>query len=197
MKILSRVLATLFLAGGLASAATLTFDELPDYPYGDPNWAWVDSGPIPAGYGGLNWSAFFGYMPGTMYPGSGYDLGTISGPNVALNAFDSVVTVDDGSFVFNSAYFTSAWDPSETLTIRGWLAGNPVGSAAFTIVNTGPTLITLNWTVDTLEFNTPVGYHFAMDNMTINSGSTPEGGATLALLGMALLGLFGIRRKAS
>lgn len=166
------------------SASTLTFDDLP------PTGSFSS---IPSGYGGLNWSSDFWYINRNLHPGSGYDLGTVSGEYSAFNAFDSEVSVDNGTFTFDSAYFASAWDASQTLHVEGWLAGSQVYVADHTIVNTGPTFYTFNWTVDEVRFDSS-GTQFVMDDMTINTGAVPDGGSILTLLGLAL-GFVGVARR--
>lgn len=183
ISLLSSAVLALFMSCSLG-AALLTFDDLT--PTGSYNQ-------IPNGYGGLNWSTDFYYINRALHPGSGYDLGTVSGDYTAFNAFDSEVSVDSGTFTFDSAYFASAWDSSQTLHIEGWLAGSLAHSVDLTIVNTGPTFHAFGWTVDEVRFDSS-GTHFAMDDMVINSNAIPDGGTSIALLGLALLGL-GLGRR--
>jgi hypothetical protein len=190
MKILSRVLATLFLAGGLASAATINFDDL------------ADPGPgasilIPNGYGGLDWNNFW-YLNGDTYTDPiAYHTGVVSPHNVAFNGFGDQAIFSDGDFTLNSAYFTSAWEDNNVMTVRGFHLGTLLDTLQVVLNRQGPTFVTFNWAgVDQVVFDTS-NYQMAMDDLTINGSSSPEGGATLALLGMALLGLFGVRRKVS
>lgn len=183
ISLLSSAVLALFMSGSLG-AALLTFDDL------TPTGTFSQ---IPNGYGDLNWSTDFYYINRALHPGSGYDLGTVSGDYVAFNAFDSEVSVDSGTFTLDSAYFTSAWDASQTLHIEGWLAGSLAYSVDLTIVNTGPTFHAFGWTVDEVRFDS-LGEHWLMDDLAVTGANLPDGGTSIALLGLALLGL-GLGRR--
>lgn len=178
-----------------ATAVVLTFDDLPG-----PNLS-----NVPNGYGGLNWSNM-GYLNGATYTpsGSGYVNGTVSGTNVAFNEFAQIAAASDGTFTFDGAYLTGAWNDGLNIEVDGLLGGVPLYSQIVVVNSTAPTWFNFNYAgIDKVTFNssggTPHGYssgsgtHFAMDNFTFN---TPEPSSLiLAALGLIGLGVYGWRRK--
>jgi hypothetical protein len=201
--------AAIFVVPSVASATTITFDDLSSPAPGD-------SVPLPAGYSGLTWSSNFYYLDGTDYDiPSGYQNGTISGPNVAFNGFGSPATVSSAApFTLNSLYLTSAWNDGLNVTINGYSGG--VGGVLLDTLTAiigpvAPTLFTLGWAnIDTIQFEASGGTthynidanqtQFALDNLTINEPlSAVPLPATLPLLagGLGLLGFLGWRRNIS
>lgn len=178
-------LGLFFCMGGFANAApvTLTFDE---YPGG---------GPVPDGYGGLNWMNV-DYTPA-------FPAAAESAPNVAFNGFGlpAFVTSPSGDFDFISAYFTSpVWD-SINVQVIGLNVDELkfVGIKTLSLTKGNLQEYFFNFDdVDTLIFssNNVVGGipGFSMDNFTIDSPVVPIP-ATLLLFGSGILGLFGIRRR--
>lgn len=132
----------LFGMSGAASATVLTFEDLPG-----------DGSAISAGYGGFDWktSSNVGRVGSTSaqrYPGSGYEVGTIgkisaySAPN---NYPTDITLAGPGTFTFNGAQFTSAWE-NQTLTFEGYKDGKLLyTSASYSITTTSPLWISLNW----------------------------------------------------
>jgi opacity protein-like surface antigen len=195
---MKKLLACAALAAAMASipvrADVITFDDLS-----------VAAGtytPIANGYAGLNWNNFYVYNTQGLAP-SGYVNGTVSGTNVAFNAGGNEAIVSSAAFVLNSAYFTAAWNDGMTIDVHGYLGGNSVGDAVFTINTQAPVLENFNWTVDDVTFTTSggtnhgysgVGTQFAMDNLTINS-SVPEPAMAVPVTAMMALGLLAFRRK--
>ena len=162
-----------------ATAAVLTFDELSVVN---------GSTPIPNGYGGLNWENMYCENSSLVSIDSGYQHGTVSGTNVAYNAFGTAASVSDGTFTFNGAYLTSAFNDGLSITVTGLLSGNPIYSQTVVVNTIAPKFFNFNYTgIDLLIFNsaggTDHGYggsgtQFVMDNFTIN---VPEP-STAALL---------------
>ena len=133
----------------------ITFDDLPTPgPSGSL---------IPNGYGGLDWSNFY-YLNGTtyQYQPNGYNNGIVSPHNVALNGYGSTAmnSASGGTFEFNSAYFTGAWNDGLQMTVQGYDNSMLLDSVTFTINTSGPTLETFDWTgVNELVFSSIGGTH--------------------------------------
>ena len=179
-------LGLFFCMGGFANAApvTLTFDDLPN----------PDGGPVPGGYGGLNWMNVY-YTPA--FPPAE------SAPNVAFNGYGlpAFVTSQSGDFDFISAYFTSPWEDSITVQVIGLNVDELkfVGIETLSLTKGNMQEYFFNFDdIDTLIFssNNVVGGipAFSMDNFTIDSPVVPIP-ATLLLFGSGILGIFGIRRR--
>lgn len=64
----------------------------------------------------------FWYHTGLTAESSGFELGTISAPNSAFNGFGDPVSFkcNDGSFNFNSATLTPAWNGHLRLSMKGY-----------------------------------------------------------------------------
>jgi len=153
------------------STEVITFDDL--------NATISDGIAIPDGYAGLNYTSLEngqnGYgdiysISGETIPGSGYQSGSISGGNVAYNAYGSstsvITTVDGNSKVFTGAYFTSAWDSSQGLTVVAYNNNIQIGTTTVTINNTAPTWIGMDWEADEIRISSS-GTQWVMDNLTL------------------------------
>lgn len=190
-----------------ASAEVITFDDITD----DGSGAGTI---ISNGYAGLNWDNFrvMNAPAFTLNYGlNGYQNGVVSGTNVAFNAFGyEAVTSSGGTFTFDSAYFTGAWNDGLTISVLGYNGASLIDSISFLVDSSGPVLQTFNWSgIDKLVFDssggTPnpnfpgigSGVHFAMDNMSINSVSPVPEPETYAMLlaGLGLMGFALYRRK--
>jgi hypothetical protein len=185
--------AGIALAMAAPASAQITFDDL-DH---------VEA--IPNGYGGLNWSNFSAH-DGSGAPGSGYNTGRVSSPNVAFNLNANPAELSSlNPFMLNSGYFTAAWNNGLTLNVYGYLDGSQSFFESFILNTTGPSLLTFNWEVDRVRFVSSggvnqglggAGAHFAMDNLTINAAQSvvPEP-MSMVLLGTGLAGVAVIRRR--
>jgi hypothetical protein len=191
----------LFVSTGMASALTVTFDDLSPSSHA--------SRPIPAGYQGLNWSNFY-YEVGT--PGVGTGNGVVSPNNVAVTGGTSVGTIFDPNGVFNldSAYVTAGWLNGMTVTVDGYQPGNPTPVVeTFTVNESGPKLVDFTGFtgVDEVKFSGKGGLQaitgsssvptVVLDNITLDFNDVPDASSTVWLLGAAMGGLGLLRRKLS
>jgi hypothetical protein len=179
--------ALLGLACASAFAGVIHFDDLP----GDGTAA------IENGYAGFNWDNV-GTVGEDAFPGSGYAAGTVSHANTAYNMNGSTAAVwRAGAFDFVGAWFTSAWLEQE-LAFDAYRDGQLVYSTdVSTVIDTmTPVWVGLGWTgIDTLVIYNSSGTQWAMDDLTVNvAADVPEPGS-LALVGVALLGIGAGRRR--
>ena len=182
----------LALGSGNVRAELLTFDNL------------AANLPVPAGYGGLNWSNL------TVNNAAQSGLVAASPPNVAFAHGDGTITpVAPGTFTFESADFAAAENPL-LIAATGFRGGNLVYNASFTIYRFNPTFETLNFrNIDSLKFsaNAPPGFPgldavflgFAIDNFTTGpqvAQDAPEPGSLLLCsIGVAATGLAALRQR--
>lgn len=189
------ILCVSIIASNTSQATTLNFDDI--YT--------SDNTPIPNGYGGFNWSNGYGdiyVITKTSIPNTGYYYGNVSNPNSAFNAFGDTPSYIDlagtGTFDFNGAYWTSAWD-DQNLSFEGWKNGDKLYTSGSYAINTQtPLWIALNWTgIDRLAINS-ANTQWVMDNFTFNehANAVPVP-AAVWLFGSALLGLAHIARRKS
>jgi hypothetical protein len=175
-----------------ACGIVLTFD----------NAIMSSAGPIPNGYGGLNWSNFNALDHANYHgPGStgGYINGLVSGRYVACNPWAEPALVSDGYFDFIGAYFTGAWNEDLNITVDGYRDDSLLYSETVVASYYSPTWYTFDFVnVNKLQFSSfggidadpgdsGQGEHFAMDNFTF----VPEP-TTICLLA---LGGFSLLRK--
>lgn len=180
-------------SAGQAQAGVIGFDDLPESKIAINN-----------GYAGLNWHNFYYLNTSTYeYNPSGYANGTVSGSNVAYNAFanPAAVSIDSGAFNFNSVYLTGAWNDDLDILVEGFLDGELKYSREVTVDTKNPEEFQFNFFgIDFLRFTslnsgTPAGYqgrgsHFVMDNFNYNTTkSVPE---PLTILGSLTAGSFGL-----
>ena len=161
---------------------------------------------IADGYGGLNWSNFWVQNPvlGQVTDlDSGFYNGMVSEGYTAFNGLGGAAEISsDSPFDFNSAYFSSAYRWGLEITVTGFLNSSQVYQQK-TVVNTDSAqLFTLNFVgIDRLVLSSTggdvylgSGYHFTMDNASINTAPVPVP-AAVWLFGSAIFGLAGIARR--
>ncbi|MBD2325794.1 PEP-CTERM sorting domain-containing protein [Alkalinema sp. FACHB-956] len=186
-----------------ATAVTLTFDDgVLSTPFQNPGIF------IPEGYGGFNWNTM-AVVDGGSIPSSGYNNAIVSGDNVAYNSGGTaaqIFRVDRGTFTFNSAYFTAAWNDGLQIAVQGYLNGLLKSEMTFQVDTDDPVQQTFNFIgIDELRFysfggiqNPKLslsGTQFAMDDFVYNE-PIPEPIPTPMLLpGAIVWGLQVVRKQ--
>lgn len=173
-----------------AGATLVTFDDLADHAQ------------IANGYAGLNWNNFYA-LNSTLDPNTGYVPGTISGNNVAYNAYGTAAAISSSAFNLTSAYLTAAWNDNLQVEVVGKLGATILYDNTYTLSATTASLINFNYNgIDSVQFISSggtkhlaytggSGEHFAMDNLVINgTAAVPEPATCLA--GAMLLLPFGV-----
>ena len=135
-------------------------------------------------YEGFDWNNMSTVGPKKVGLGNtGYGKGVVSPKNVAFNDYGDVtgsVSLAQGTFTFESAYFTAAWIDGLKLTIVGLNDGVQKYAKTLTLNTKKPFLFEANWAgIDKLTFTTYLdqcstkGRQFVMDNFKFISG-VPE-----------------------
>jgi len=181
------ILATALLIMSVSANATvLSFD---DTSYQGTYW-----GDLQAGYGGLNWSSNFDvyYGPGLS---SGYNAGTVSGDYAAFNSYGVDVSLSNGVFDWDGAWFSDPHD-NTLLSISGYANGTLLYSTNLQLAFSSPIWFQADWTgVDTIIFNVAENDWFTMDDFTFNESSQIPEPTSLWLLGLGLVSLRMCRKK--
>jgi hypothetical protein len=158
-----------------AGTEVLTFDDLPV-----PGYAFFGVAVVPNGYGSLVWDNF-SYLDSTQVEGlNGYLNGTVSGQQLAFNGQGALpASISDPTpFNVNAVYMTAAWDITLSVEVVGSRNGTVMYDRTFDVVDTGPTLFSLNYlNVDRVQFISLSGTRdfafqgqgdeFAIDNLSV------------------------------
>jgi hypothetical protein len=191
--ILTLVLIALVTSIGTAFGQTeiLTFDDVPVGGFTGPV-----AGPIPNGYGGLQWNNFDAINAALhlqFYGPSGYNNGVVSPTNEAFNGNGTPAVISGQTFNLNSAYLSAAWNDGLQVEVQGFVGTTLTYDNTYTVNTQGPTLINFNYAgIDEVEFissgGVPHGYtvghgtQFGMDNVSVTLIPEPS---TFALAGLA------------
>jgi hypothetical protein len=190
-KIIIITLAVVLVTSGLATAAILDFEDL-----------WTGSeeyNVIGSIYHGFTMGNDGYYMTQICYPNSGYYYGTDGRVSMFTWYARPISLKRESDFNVGSLDLTAAWNLSQPGVIEGWEGGSKIYSRLVNATNTGPTLITLNWTgIDTMliipmTYDIPGGNQFIIDNLSYTAPLP----STLLFVGTGLLGLAGYRGKKS
>ena len=99
-----------------------------------------------------------------------------------------------GTFSLNSAYLSAPWN-THVVDVEGLLAGNVIYNENITVDLASPQLFTFNFNnIDSFIIN-PNDDWVTVDNITVTGVGVPDGGLTMAMLGIGMGGLALIRRK--
>ena len=105
---------------------------------------------------------------------SDYENGVVSGGNVACACASDRGQPEEsisraGGFIFNSGYFTSAWNDGATLVVSGFAGANQVFGKSFNVDTTTPRFVTFNWSgIDSVRFSISGG----TDSPTLGGAAT-------------------------
>ena len=200
-KFVGFLCAVMLVIGVVASAGAtvITFEDVPNADSG--TW----DNPIPNGYYGFNWTNFY-VLHENYHPNSGYDNGSIEpGDWVAYNGGGEEASIEcSGSFNFDGAFFTAAWNHELNINIKGYRNGNLLYDQTIVVDTSGSIWFDANFDgIDKLVFSSfggtdaglgGSGTHFAMDNFTYCSSCVPLP-STVLLLGSGLVGFVSFSRK--
>lgn len=172
----------------MAHADTLKFDNLP----GDTDT------PLTT-YDGFNFTNFY-VIAGASIPGTGYQTGVVSPPNVLYNGFSNPASfslASPGVFTINNFELTSAYQTNDVVTVFGYKDGVQLYTATYIVGTGGPTLENAHFVgIDTFYLTSTD--QAVLDNITYTESGvtavTPEPG-TIGLVGTGLVSLLGVARR--
>lgn len=194
-RVSAAILTAMALAGASpAAAAIIDFDDLSGS--GDL---------IENGYAGLGWENVYVLNPDDA-PTSGYQKAIVSGTRIAYSGYDLPASITGlGAYVFDSGWFTAAFNDGLTITARGFDGDTLVHERSFTVDTKGPSQQVFKWggisrvtfTAEggTDQFFDMSGTNFAVDSLGIAAVPEPATWAMM-VLGFAMAGAAIRRRRA-
>ncbi len=204
--LLTTVFALALISPTTVQAAVLTFDTDQTGISGD--FGALSS--VSPNYGGLVWEDMYAMRSSSVFLGTGYEYGRLSGDYVAYNfgGYPATISVGDPEhFDFVGTYITAAWENGLTVEATAYLDGVLVGSESIVLSATQPTWWQVDFNhIDELVFTsggspTIPNKQFAMDNFTYNLPSASvvpiPAPAALGLLGMGLVASIRRRKKSA
>jgi hypothetical protein len=111
----------------------------------------------------------------TTTPGSSYVITFWLAPNVRQGGLPSLAVNWGGSNIFSESFTTPSGYTEHTFTVN---ASSPATQLQF-------------------QFSSIFGNVFYLDDISVSRAGVPDGGSTVSLLGLALLGMAALRRKLS
>jgi len=161
--------------------------------------------PVPNGYGGLNWSNFYGYSKFNR-GASGYKNGMVSPDFVVFKPNANPASISSSTdFQLASGYLTGAWNDGMTVTVKGYNNSALIYTQNFVVTSVSPTFVSFNNAlVDNVVFSSAggtshgyggYGYHFVLDNLTIGANVPEPASRALMIVGFGLVGVSMRRRK--
>jgi hypothetical protein len=156
------------------------------------------------GYQGFNWSNFVTLDGHNEAAGSGYDTGTVSQHNIALNSGGTDASLSRSmAFSLIGGYFTAAWNDGLSITLTGSLSGVEKFTRTFQVNTSGPVFAALNFSgIDRVRFHATGGVtrdpslgngtQFVLDDLKVSEVSAVPLPAAAPLFGAMLTGLCGL-----
>jgi hypothetical protein len=194
MKRLKQFSAAAVLAMGvvlapLASASVIDFEDISGFVY--PGYTFLANG-----YQGFNWDGGDGSQSwvaspatNTWFPGAEAHSGSV----FAWSNGGTELSLSGSTFTLNNFWARSGWAPSQALTVTGYLAGNQVATASFTLDQSYQQIV-LNFSgVDSVRITSTS--NTLIDDISVNAVPEPETYAML-LAGLGVIGLLRRKRRA-
>jgi hypothetical protein len=139
--------------------------------------------------------------------GSGYDTGTVSQHNIALNSGGSDARLSRATaFSLIGGYFTGAWNDGLSITLTGLLSGVEKFTKTFQVNTSGPVFTALNFSgIDQVTLHSAGGVtrdptlgsgtQFVLDDLKVSEVSAVPLPAAAPLFAAGLTGLHFLARR--